>query len=391
MNLCIFDVYRGKNYTMNKLLIFVFVALLTSSYAQVNQNSSSPAKEDLKEAPSTTAPQTKKESSTQDKQYRSSENEVQQIESAVSTYSISRSSAKQSRTSRTPSTYNQGQMDNAVDVLEKAAPNSYEFHLFTYLAGNYDISLIDHLNKAEKLQGNTVEVLSQKAAYHLIKNEDSKALSYLQRLVDGKKISKDVLNYGEDLLRSVPQNGILITHGFDDSYSTHYMQLKKSIRKDVTIISLDFLQSSQFRSVVKNGGLKLPERTTIDVEFLKQFVEMNEKMNLTIATTVPKEYLTGISSKLFVTGLVFTYSTEINFDNYTRNKELWNEDLKKTLISNADSDKGKQLAANYLPMLLQLANSGDKLKQDVSDLNAVIDKVAKMCSKTEQVNKLKSY
>lgn len=384
--------YRRKNYAMNKLLILVIVAQMNFSFAQVQHNSSTAPVEDLKEeVPTTSSPAVKKESSVVDKQFKNAESDMQQIESAVSTYSISRNAAKQSRTSRTPSTYNQNQMDNSVDVLEKAAPNSYEYHIYAYLAGNYDVSLVDHLNKAEKLQANNFDVLSQKAAYHLIKSESKGALSYLQKLVDNKKITKDVLNYGEDLLRSVPKNGILITHGFDDSYATNYLQLKKSIRTDVTIISLDFLQSEHLQKQLKAKLINIPDRKTIDVEYLKKFVELNDKLKITIATTVPKEYLTGISSKLFITGLVFTYSNVADFDNYTVNKDLWSNELKKSGINDVTTDKGKQLSANYLPMLLQLANASKKLNQSVSEYDKAIEKIAKQCNKTEQVKKLKTY
>ncbi|MES2799227.1 MAG: hypothetical protein V4638_04365 [Bacteroidota bacterium] len=374
---------------MNKLIIFVVSVQLNFSFAQVIQNGVSTPKEELMEVPSVQT-ESKKES-TADKQFKTTENNSQQIESAVSTYSITRDAAKKSRTQRTPTSYNQKQMDVSVDILEKSAPNSFEYHLFTYLAGNYNVDLIEHLNKAEKLQANSTEVLTQKAAYFIIKQEGSKALSYLEKLVGAKTISKDVLNYAEDLLRSVPQNGYLITHGFDDTYGALYQQLKKKVRADVTIVSLDLLQSDYFRTQLKKKGLKFPERTTIDVDFLKQFTELNEQSNLSLATTVPKEYLAQIASKLFVTGLVFTYSASGNFDNYTKNKELWSNELKKYGINDVQTDKGKQLSANYLPMLLQLANSGALLKQDVKELDKVIDKIAKQSNKTEQVKKLKTY
>ncbi|NRA11630.1 MAG: hypothetical protein HRT57_06725, partial [Crocinitomicaceae bacterium] len=195
----------------------------------------------------------------------------------------------------------------------------------------------------------------------------------------------------EDVLLSVPENGVLITHGFDDSYATWYKQNSADVRKDVTIISLDFLQSDHYRELLKEDGYKLPESKVVDVKFLKSFCELNTSKSISISLTTPKEYFKPIQSSLYITGLVFEYHKD-EFDNFHRNDDLWNSTLKKHLVNNATDEKSKQLSSNYLPMLLQLRKVYVKmdLKGKLEEVDEASDKVSVQCKKYEQVQKLKN-
>jgi hypothetical protein len=140
-----------------------------------------------------------------------------------------------------------------------------------------------------------------------------------------------------------------------------------------------------------NKGYVLPKREIIDVAYLKEFCELNEQKGISISTTIPKEYLAGISDKLFVTGLVLEYKKDANYDNFNRNEELWNSKLKKTIAITVVSEKGRQLSANYLPMLLHLRHVYDQKGEVVKkkEIDEVIDQIAVQSNKYEQVKKLK--
>ena len=66
-------------------------------------------------------------------------------------------------------------MDNLVESLEKNAPESFEYHYFKYVAGNYNVVLIDHLKKAEALRPTNSDVNIQIAAYYLIVKDSTNA------------------------------------------------------------------------------------------------------------------------------------------------------------------------------------------------------------------------
>lgn len=306
-------------------------------------------------------------------------------------FSTTKQKASVQRSQRSPSMEQQVQMDEAVGYFEVNSPNSFEFHYFKYASGNYDISLIKNLKAAEALRPNNADVQVQLAAYSMIKRDNDSAIGYLEKLKTAGRLTENTLHYAEDILLSVPENGILITHGFDDSYGTWYNQNKTGFRNDVTIISLDFLQSAHYRELLKEDGFKLPKRTVIDVEFLKSFCELNSAKAISISLTTPKEYFKPLQSNLFITGLVFEYHKD-EFDNFHRNDDLWNLTLKKHLVDNANDEKSKQLSSNYLPMLLQLRKVYVKMdaKEKLKEVDEASDKVSVQCRKYEQVQKLKN-
>lgn len=313
-----------------------------------------------------------------------------QIQSASYRFSVSKVSASEQRLQRSPTLMQQMEMDQAVGTLEANAPNSFEYHYFKYVAGNYDVSLVPHLKQAESIRPNNADVHVQLAAYNIIKRNTDSAKLYVQNLVSSGRLESNVMHYGEDILASVPRNGVLITHGFDDTYSVWKKQNIDGQRKDVTLISLDFMQSEYYRGLLKENGFKLPESQIVNVAYLEKFCELNSSKGLSISMTTPKEYFEPIKSKLYVTGLVFEYH-EQEFNNFERNDNLWNEKLSKHLIDNATDEKSQQLSSNYLPMLLQLRKVyGQTEEQEkFKDVDAAVDKVSLQCDKYEQVQKLK--
>ncbi len=325
----------------------------------------------------------------------SAKDEMSEAESSAvmsSSFSLTKQQAATQRTQRSPNAIQQEQMNNVVLQLEENSPESFEFHYFKYVAGNYNVDLVDHLKKAEVLRPANSDVQIQLAAYYLIMKDSKNALIYLDKIIASTRLSKDVIDYAEDLIQSAPENGTLITHGFDDSFATAYVQLSKKIRSDVKLISLDFLQSEKYQQVLKSEGFNLPSRTIIDVTYFQDFCFKNTLKNLSISMTVPKEYLTGIQQNLFVVGLGFEYHTDLTFNNFYKNDYLWNEVLTKKLIENSTNEKAKALSSNYLPMILHLRKvyfeTGEK--QKVIEIDKSLDKVAVQCKKYDQVQKLKS-
>lgn len=312
-------------------------------------------------------------------------------ESAVKSISVSKTQATQNRTQRSPSPQFQQQMDDGVKTLEVYAPESFEFHFYKYIAGNYNVQLADHLSKAEQLKPNNSDVQIQKAALYIILSDSLNAIDYLKKIEQTSRISKEALAYAEDIVLSAPDNGTLITHGFDDSYAAYYMQFAKNQRKDLTIISLDFLQSEAYKENLKKKGYVLPENKIIDVNYLKSFCELNQSKSISISLTTPKEYLSVVSQNIFIVGLVAEYHKDVTFNNFYRNDYLWNEILQKKLVNSAVTEKGRLLSSNYLPMMLFLSKIYGEMKETEKqkEVDKAIEKVAVQCNKYEQVQTVK--
>lgn len=293
-------------------------------------------------------------------------------------------------TRRTPTVQQQTVMDQTVTYFEQQAPNSFEYHYFKYVAGNYDVSLKEDLLKAEKLKPNNADVQVQMAALNVIEGNDAVAVDYLEKLMNSGRLVNSVVQYGEDLLISVPYKGILITHGFDDFNGAYYQQKQNKVREDVTIISLDYLQSEEYRKKIKAKGVTLPSSEVVDVNYLKSLCELNTSKDINISLTVPKQYFKPIVSSLYVEGLVFKYSNT-PVSNFSKNESLWNYEMKKHLINDASDYKGKNLTANYLPMLLQMkaVYEDDGKTEELEKINTAIDQIGAKCNKYDKVQELK--
>ena len=335
--------------------------------------------------------ESKQEKGLSDKDAEQSSSQSQKVSQSAVSFTLTKQQSSTQRTQRTPSAAQQSQMNQVVVDLEQNAPESFEFHYFKYVAGNYNVALIDDLKKAESLRPQNSDVQIQLAAYNIIVNDSKNAQVYLEKLIKSTRLSQEVLDYAEDLLKSAPDKGTLITHGFDDTYACYYLQAAKKIRSDVRLISLDFLQSEKYRTDLKTAGYVLPEKALIDVAYLQEFCSKNESKGLAISMTTPKEYLVPIQQNLFAVALVFEYHKELTYNNFYRNDYLWNEELSKTLINKATTDKAKQLSANYLPMLLFLHKTYTESKEaeKVKEVDEAMDKVAVQCKKYDQVKKLK--
>jgi hypothetical protein len=326
----------------------------------------------------------------------SSSSNQQQI--SASSYQLDKinTSVSAQRTQRNPTAQDQLKIDEEVALLEQLAPESFEYNLYQYVAGNYDVTRIDYLKKAEAFNPQDKEVISQLTAHYLCMNDNVMALSCLENWKKGLPVDQLDIDYATDVLLSVEENGVLIVHGIMDTYSALWQQLHNKMRPDVQIISLELLQSESYRKWLSERGYSFPQNALVDKAFLTEFCKMNSKHSISLAMTIPKEYLSGMTSRLFAVGLAFEYSDHIDYDNYYRNELLWNSKLTKELINELDlSDAAyaskDQLVANYLPMLLQLRqvyvqkNEVDRIKE----MDVALDKIGKATGKSELIEMIK--
>ncbi|MCE3295171.1 MAG: hypothetical protein K0R65_885 [Crocinitomicaceae bacterium] len=292
-------------------------------------------------------------------------------------------------TQRSPSPEQQLEMNKTVNFYGNNAPNSFEYHYFKYAAGNYNVALIDNLLAAQKLKPNSVDVHVQLAAYHFIKEENKALKEDLEFLLKNKKIEEEVLVYATDILNSVEENGTLLTHGFDDTYSVMYLQEVKKIRTDVRLISVDFMQSEFYRNVLKKDKFSLPAETVIDVAYLEKFCRLNASRNLQLSMTFPKPYLKEILSDLQILGLTFAYKKEAA-NLFEKNQTFYLNSFQANKVSKYKTEKCKKLSSNYLPFLLSLEEGYEKT-QDKEQLKEIRELISKIKTQAKVTKSLNSY
>lgn len=295
-------------------------------------------------------------------------------------FSKAKLSSSTQRTQRTPTIEQQTKMNQEVEEVQQIAPNSMEYNLLYYSSGNYDIKRESELKKAESLAPEDSDVLKLSAANAIVKGDTLEAEKYLQLLEEKQIIQPETIDYTQDVIVSCTANSTIITHGFNDSYGTYFNQMNLNAAPNTTVVSLDFLQSNSYRTVLTNKGYHLPERKTVDVSYLKSFCELNQDKNISLSMTIPKEYFESIKNNIYVSGLVFEYKPEGNNTvSFEQLDDLWYNKLNKRVVNNYISPLSNSYSLNYLPMLIYLQDhhKNDKNKTKYNQLTSDIDRIKK--------------
>jgi hypothetical protein len=289
---------------------------------------------------------------------------------------------------RNPTPEQQEELNKTLQTIETIDSNSFDYHIMKVKAGNYEVNNFYHLAKANQLNALNIEVQRQLLAYYTITADTTSMKLTLDNQFKNKQIPTEHIDYGSDVINSLPLNSTVITHSFDDSYSVLFHQLSNQERQDVTVINLDFCQSKNYRDLLVKKGYQIAYDGKIDTKFLADFVVQNPSKNINLAMTLPKDYFLNQTEALAICGLVFTPGNEMSLEDF--NQSLWETRLSKKVLF-TETELGKRLSKNYLPLLLDLSqyyqekNQLDK-KREIDDW---ITKIGKKTNVSDQLKKLK--
>jgi len=289
---------------------------------------------------------------------------------------------------RNPTAEQQEELNKTLQTIETIDSNSFDYHIMKVKAGNYEVNNFYHLAKANQLNALNIEVQRQLLAYYTITADTTSMKLTLDNQFKNKQIPTEHIDYGSDVINSLPLNSTVITHSFDDSYSVLFHQLSNQERQDVTVINLDFCQSKNYRDLLVKKGYQIAYDGKIDTKFLADFVVQNPSKNINLAMTLPKDYFLNQTEALAICGLVFTPGNEMSLEDF--NQSLWETRLSKKVLF-TETELGKRLSKNYLPLLLDLSqyyqekNQLDK-KREIDDW---ITKIGKKTNVSDQLKKLK--
>jgi hypothetical protein len=147
---------------------------------------------------------------------------------------------------------------------------------------------------------------------------------------------------------------MLLTHGTKDSYGAVYNQfVNENLYDEICIISMDFMKSDTYQSLLKKKGIKIPKKETIDVGFFKEFCALNADKGISISMTFPSDYLKPIANQLIPYGLVLRTGKQKPLCATDLDK-LWNKELNKKNLKVYNSVESKNYAKNYVPTILIL-------------------------------------
>lgn len=300
-----------------------------------------------------------------------------QIQTGLFTGSVSKS--KSSPYSRSLNEKDQEELDvkyqtlNKIPVVEQTYESRCEWVKSKFILENYNCNLLPEMISLKKKNWD-LNLNTLICAAAIILDSNTVVVNELNALRINNYLSADQLNLAEDILASVDQDGILITHAFSDTYSVLYNQRVNLYRQDVKIVCLDFLINPEYSAKINSSLLKIPMshfsdtalsnatffNEKVDTFYFERLLELNKDNKLFIASTLPKEYILSSKQELLWSGLVMTNFASI----YTEPlmlEYLWESKMNKRVLGTTNLSP---YAKNYLSTLIILETYYDEIKND---------------------------
>ena len=286
-------------------------------------------------------------------------------------YKARKVALKSNSTSRSASDSEEVQLQHSVTKLKGLAQTQseqIEANILYYDQGNFNADRATELNEALRLNPNHPEGLRLRVANSLVIGDTSTVLTTLNRIESLGLTPQAIRCYASDLINSVPNQTTLITHGTLDTYYAFYEQ-QLAQKKAITIISLDLLQSQQYRALLLKKGYSIPVQPTVDVTYLGDFIRINPATKFAFSMTIPREYLFQFEQDIVPNGLVFLYPNSLNEAQVLLNNEQFMDSFSYLDCGEALDETVSALKQNYLPMILTVETlSTDKSKEKRSKI-----------------------
>jgi formylglycine-generating enzyme required for sulfatase activity len=274
--------------------------------------------------------------------------------------------------------------------LEAKFPNSFESYYTTYLLDNNSKLLQKAYDKAPERPETYPDLLAH--YYQEGKNENVEKIC--SQWLASKAYDTNVLQWNYNVLVGLAKDAILLTDGDNYTHPLYLLQIGKQVRKDVTVLSLDWLTNKAYRKRVLEA-LGIPDLVENDKRsIISHLTRHISNRSLYFGVSVPQETMEGYAEELYIIGLAFQYSNqELNNmvllkDNY-ENKFLLDY-LKISLEPISNPSIIAQMNLKYLPGFLLLHEYYEE--QEEWESAQVVKKLSIQIAKAaDQEAKLQAY
>lgn len=234
-------------------------------------------------------------------------------------------------------------------IVDRATPGTFDYHILKCLYAEDPVQTKQDLDQAASLNPNHPLVLVQQLKYYHILGNQAQAVVVLQSLKNSGRISNDKLAYTEDVLKGMPVNAVVLTNGFDDTYSMLYLQWVKGMRTDLMIVSIDYYRCAEFRKKIANRLIISEEKIKFNsrYQFWKSLSDQRTSKSIVLPFTLPPTWLKEISASTVCGGLYLIHPT---FSSPQQRLQAYQQ---MTFASTSLSD-------NYLPFLFFLKQEAER-------------------------------
>ncbi len=279
-------------------------------------------------------------------------------------------------------------LNTIVGKMPTTIANTFEFNYILFIHENKMEKRFEHLLKAHELAPERIDAYHAMVNYHLTEGNTEQVAFYSTELFKAGEFSPSLLAWNYNVLASVEKNGILLTHGDNDSYPAWVIQTVKNVRKDVKVLNVNLLMYDKYRDRILSelgvSPISSAEHSNYEGMYLDiiQKIGLQSKRPVYVATSVPRHIREQLGDSLYLVGLAFKYSPE-PFDNLAFLKNNFEKRfLKDHLHIQLEPDTGSNVIANmnmhYLPALITLRKhyqeSGDPTK--ANEIEPMIRQIA---------------
>ena len=226
-------------------------------------------------------------------------------------------------------------VEQIAEAMERAVPNSFEYHYVRWLIGGNDRSLSHHLDRALELNPDFSELASDLISYHELGGEREKVRMYAKKWYETRAISPALLEYTYNVLASLEPNAVIFTNGDTDTYPIWLLQYARGIRPDVTVVNTSLVMMQEYREwlmsefeIRGDGSLLNWDRLAtmpaheIQAEFIRSVATSTTERPVYTALTVDPRQVKLIEKDLYLVGLANRYSPR-RLDNIALLERAW--------------------------------------------------------------------
>lgn len=293
-------------------------------------------------------------------------------------------------------------LEKIASEIEANVPNTYTSNIITYWQKKWEENAFKYLEAAYKIAPDRYETYHSFLSHYEMQGNSAKAQEFAQKWYESGMLSNIVLSWSYNLLMSVESDGILLTHGDNDTYYPWVLQHVQGVQRGVKILNIHLLQIEDYQNkIFSDLGLPKFSKKLEDFKDYKAYqialmnhLFDNSKRPVYLANSISPELKKSFEDKLYVTGLASLYC-ERNIDNLAIVKNniennFATDYLKINLVYDISQGSMNYMNMMYLESYLLLykhyKESGETEK--ANRIKATVTKIAKDANR---LNDVKNY
>lgn len=280
-----------------------------------------------------------------------------------------------------------------------AIPNSFEAHFIQSWTIGWTDEGAKHLEDAYKVAPDRYETYRDLARNALLKGDKKEAKKFTDKLLESGKQSKALLSWNYNLLQSVDEDAILITHGDNDTYPLWLLQLSNDIQPNVKVLNIHLLGLPDYRNqVFKELELPAFNSSEEDPQALKiailEHITKHSKRPVHLSITTHPEMRKTIKENIYLTGLTYQYCLN-QFDNIAQIKNNFEHKflmdyIKVKLEKDISQVIVNELNMSYVPSLMLLYKHYDE-SENTSKAEEIKALILQIGQDADRLNDVKKY